>query len=133
MSQSKQMIILRKDLKMRKGKMIAQGAHASMKVFFDMMYWGGTKRVAHYILELRPGGAIWDWINGGFAKIAVSVDSEKELLSIYNQAKDAGLPVAIIRDSGRTEFHGVPTLTAVAIGPAWSDDIDPITKDLKLL
>jgi len=32
----KQVIVLRKDLQMRKGKMIAQGAHASMKVFFDL-------------------------------------------------------------------------------------------------
>lgn len=33
----KQVIIVRTDLNMRNGKMVAQGAHASMKVFFDMM------------------------------------------------------------------------------------------------
>ena len=34
----KQVIVLRKDLNMRKGKMVAQGAHASMKVFFDRFH-----------------------------------------------------------------------------------------------
>ena len=33
--QAKQVIVMRKDLGMRKGKMIAQGAHASLKVLTD--------------------------------------------------------------------------------------------------
>lgn len=34
---TKQVIVMRKDLNMRKGKMVAQGAHASMAVLLDMM------------------------------------------------------------------------------------------------
>ena len=127
----KQMIILRKDLNMRKGKMIAQGAHASMKVFFDRSLF-----LYHHTPWMRTEltEEMYEWASGeSFAKIAVSVDSEEELLEVYEKARIAGLPCALITDAGRTEFHGVPTHTAVAIGPADSEDIDPITGHLKLL
>ena len=42
-------------------------------------------------------------------------------------AQAAGLPCALIRDLGATEFHGVPTHTAIAIGPAEAAEIDRIT------
>jgi PTH2 family peptidyl-tRNA hydrolase len=68
-----------------------------------------------------------DWVWGSFAKIVLSVESEDELLHAYELAKAAGLPTALIVDEGRTEFHGVPTKTTVAIGPAPSEEIDKIT------
>jgi len=113
----KQVIVIRKDLKMRRGKEIAQGAHAAMAFLIK----GDFTRA-----NLNT------WLHGGQTKICVSVDSEEELLEIYNNAKDAGLIVNIIIDAGRTEFNGIPTNTCIAIGPNKSEDIDKITKHLKL-
>ena len=128
MSSIKQVIVLRKDLNMRKGKMIAQGAHASMKVILDL----NESKTDDFMLI--PLNAITrEWFLGSFAKIALSVDSEHELMEIHHKAKRAELPCTLITDAGRTEFKGVPTNTAVAIGPAKSEDIDKITGDLKLL
>ena len=133
---SKQVIVMRKDLNMRKGKMVAQGAHASMKAILDQMdssYLKNQSGIVDKILEIKPNTAMADWIKGSFAKICLSVDSEAELLEIYNKAKEAGLISALIIDAGLTEFNGVPTKTCCAIGPAWSQEIDKITGNLKLL
>jgi PTH2 family peptidyl-tRNA hydrolase len=134
---SKQVIIIRKDLNMRKGKMVAQGAHASMKVILDRMF---VSRLTYRdkvdrILEITPSkdAAIKDWLDGIFTKVCVSVDSEAELLSVYQSAKDAGLWCSLIKDAGLTEFDGVPTYTACAIGPCWDHEVDSITGHLKLL
>lgn len=126
---SKQVIVIRKDLNMRKGKIVAQGAHASVKVILDMM----IPEARGSILELNPDTPLIDWITGSFTKICVSVDSEQELIDIYEKAIASGLHASIITDSGLTEFGGVPTRTAVAIGPNWSNDIDTVTGNLKLL
>jgi PTH2 family peptidyl-tRNA hydrolase len=144
---SKQVIVVRKDLNMRKGKMIAQGAHASMKVFLDM--WSVDVDPTHplkwffgfclkspcinYVLTASEGSAMQDWLDGTFTKIALSIDSEEEMMNIYHQAKDLMLPCSLVEDVGKTEFHGVKTRTAIAIGPAWSDEIDGLTGHLKLL
>jgi PTH2 family peptidyl-tRNA hydrolase len=135
---TKQVIVIRKDLKMRRGKEIAQGAHASLAVFFDMMRQQNsgevdTKNGKKYECSFQhTSEAMHDWMTNGFTKITLTVDSELALLDIYNRAKQAGLPVSLIRDSGKTEFGGVPTLTTVGIGPASSAEIDKITGDLKL-
>jgi PTH2 family peptidyl-tRNA hydrolase len=113
----KQVIVLRKDLNMRKGKMIAQGAHACLQVSLNSQ---NTK-------EFKQ------WLEQGMTKVCLYVESEQELLDIYNRAKCDKLPCSIIRDAGKTEFDGIPTLTTVAIGPAESTKIDKITGDLKLL
>jgi len=123
----KQTIVIRKDLKMRRGKESAQACHASMKVFFDLAKISETKKMT---IPLTP--QMEEWVNGVFTKICVSVDSEEELLEIYECAKEANLPVALIQDIGKTEFDGVPTYTCLAIGPANSEDIDKITGKLKL-
>jgi len=120
----KQVIVIRKDLKMRRGKEIAQGAHAAMAFLIK----GLTSLEA--LNKITPNKS--EWLEGGQTKICVSVDSEEELLEIYNNAKDAGLIVNIIIDAGRTEFNGIPTNTCIAIGPNKSEDIDKITKHLKL-
>lgn len=134
---TKQVIVIRKDLKMRKGKMISQGAHASMKVFFDAMTddWGYCDPEPDFILLLPDdhAEAMKAWMNGLFTKITCGADSLEQLEGIYEEAVEAGLPCAKITDAGLTEFGGVPTVTAIAIGPSWNDKIDPITKDLKLL
>jgi PTH2 family peptidyl-tRNA hydrolase len=61
------------------------------------------------------------------------VDSEQELMDIYDRAVRAGLEVHLITDSGRTEFHGEPTRTCLAIGPAVAEAVDVITGHLQLL
>jgi len=132
---SKQVIVMRKDLNLRKGKMIAQGSHASMKVILDTMNMHPTEEsgIHEMTLYLKDGTALMDWIEGKFTKVCVSVDSEQELLDIYQQAKDAGLIVSLITDAGLTEFGGVPTNTCIAIGPSWEDDVNKITGHLKPL
>ena len=133
----KQVIVMRKDLNMRKGKMIAQGSHSSMKVFFDMLLpkteHGDTINLHMVLPPGEIGRGLCDWIEGIFTKVCCSVDSEEELLSIYKSAQEKGLPCALIQDAGITEFGGVLTYTCCAIGPAKSELIDPITGDLKLL
>ncbi|MEJ7602606.1 MAG: aminoacyl-tRNA hydrolase [Kofleriaceae bacterium] len=125
---AKQVIVMRKDLNMRKGKMIAQGAHASLKVLLDA---GGSEAADRFAFAMTP--AIAAWLGGRFAKVAVSVDSEAALDLIVERARAAGLPCALIVDSGKTEFHGVPTKTCCAVGPGWVDEIDAITGALPLL
>lgn len=123
----KQVLVVRKDLNMRKGKMAAQAAHASMKVLLD----AGNVENDRLIIPLTND--IKDWLLGAFTKVCVSVNSEQELIDIYDHAKAAGLNCSIIKDSGLTEFNNVPTLTAVAVGPNWSCDVDEVTGHLPLL
>lgn len=120
---SKQIIIIRKDLNMRKGKCVAQGCHASTKVVEDLLLSKSKEDFECYD----------EWRNSGMTKICVGVDSERELGSIYQRAIDKGMPASIITDAGHTEFGGVPTKTAAAIGPWDDEEIDEITGDLKLL
>ena len=122
----KQVIILRKDLNMRKGKLVAQGAHASMGAILSLCKQDGDKLVLEMDERVKP------WLTGRFKKICVYVNSEEELLQIYNTALTKGLVCTIIKDSGLTEFNGVPTLTAVAVGPDREDKIDEVTKHLPL-
>ena len=133
----KQVIVMRKDLNMRKGKMIAQGAHASLGVILHMMEqeehtrFDGVTPITRYTLNAE--GYVRDWLKKKFTKIAVSVNSEQELLDIYEKAKHEGLPAVLITDSGLTEFGGVPTHTCMAVGPWRRDEIDAITGNLPLL
>ena len=125
---AKQVIVMRKDLGMRKGKMIAQGAHASLKVVLDA---GAMTGEGAFALALDPAMAAW--LAGRFTKVCVSVDSEAALDAIVERARAANVPCALIVDAGATEFHGVPTKTCCAIGPAWTDEVDAITGALPLL
>ena len=114
----KQVLIIRSDLKMGKGKIAAQASHASVIA----------------TLEALHQNKIWfdQWKKHGMAKIAVKVTSEEELHGYYQRAIKAKLPKALINDAGHTQL-APGTATAVAIGPAPSSIIDTITKDLKLL
>ena len=124
----KQIIVIRKDLNMRKGKMCAQAAHASMKVLLDNMDFFQFEKIAN----LYFNDEIYEWLADKFTKIVAGCDTKEELVYLYTKAKKAKLPCTIIEDSGATEFKE-PTLTAIAIGPAQSEDIDKITGYLKLL
>ncbi len=136
----KQVIVIRKDLKMRKGKIAAQAAHAAMKVILDRMQiqeyakgstmWEGCYVWHMTVFESEP---IYRWLKGAFTKVVVYVNSEEDLFKLKEEAEDAGLLTSLIIDAGRTEFHGEKTATSIAIGPAWSSELEPITGDLPLL
>jgi PTH2 family peptidyl-tRNA hydrolase len=132
MKVAKQVIVMRKDLNMRKGKMVAQGSHASLGAVLLMQAEAG-RRSGLWPSRYDYHDAFDEWINGSFTKVCVSVNSESQLMDIFHAANDAGLPVKLITDAGNTEFHGVPTRTCLAIGPAWAEDIDRITGKLALL
>ena len=116
----KQVIVIRKDLKMRRGKEIAQGSHASMAWLVERV-----KKMELDNAELGPGncagiGLTADeeaWLYGQHTKVTVTVDSSDELNAIFIQAVMANLEVHMVTDAGKTEFNGVPTQTCLAIGP----------------
>jgi len=118
----KQLIVIRKDLNMRKGKMIAQGSHASMAFL--------TRRLENNepLTEVQK-----EWLNNSFTKICVSVDSEQELLEIAQKAKSMNVECHVVTDNGTTEFNGIPTKTCLALGPDKAEILDQISGHLKLL
>jgi len=112
---------------MRKGKMVAQGAHASMRAILSL----GHAEAGNFVIPLDE--RLEPWLLGRFKKICVSVNSEAELLALHEKSKAAGLITALIQDAGLTEFGGVPTYTALAVGPDREDRVDAITGTLPLL
>lgn len=119
----KQVLVVRDDLNMRKGKMVAQGAHASLAVVLDLL----KTPLGLEDPRAKP------WIEGRFKKVCVRASSEEQLREIHEKAKAAGLLTTLIIDAGLTEFGGVATPTVVAIGPDTEDNINSITGGLKLL
>ncbi len=114
---------------MRRGKEIAQGSHASMAFLINRMR-SLPSNDAEITLNLKE--AELQWIAKGMAKVCVKVNSEEELLKSHAAALAEGIESHLIRDSGRTEFDGVPTLTACALGPDDPECIDRITGELTL-
>lgn len=114
----KQAIVVRTDLEMGKGKIAAQASHASLSAYLE------TKRT-------NPKDAE-KWLEEGMKKVVLKVAGEKELYLYFQQAKDMGLPVAIIQDAGHTQVESGST-TCFAIGPAAANDIDKVVGKLKLL
>ncbi len=121
----KQVIVYRRDLKMRKGKIAAQVAHASLRAVFLLEQRDDEHDEETMTLPLR--GPVAEWIRRRFAKVVLSVDDEEALQRVHELARERGIPTALIKDSGKTEFGGVPTHTTVAVGPWASDEIDAIT------
>ncbi len=111
----KQVILVRQDLKLPKGKLAAQAAHASVEAVL---------RSASELVK--------DWRKEGMAKIVLKVKNEKELIKYFQMAKDENLACSLITDAGKTVV-APGTKTCVGIGPADEEEIDRITQDLKLL
>ncbi len=119
----KQIIVMRKDLRMRRGKEIAQGCHAAIKFLIDRP----TQRTV----------AEDHWFAHHQKTVCVVVNSEQELMDIYEQCKKASIMCYLQQDAGKTEFkddegNPVPTYTCLAIGPVYSEKVDPITGLMKL-
>ncbi len=113
----KQVIVVRKDLKISCGKMAAQVAHASLE--------------AAELVKNRDHKLYRGWKQEGAKKVVLSVESEGELFEVYRRAQELGIPSVLIRDAGLTEVPpGTPT--AVGIGPDKEERIDRVTGRLKL-
>ena len=159
MYKAKQMIVMRRDLKMRKGKIAAQAGHACVEAVLLALVRDGRLddiRVSgDDWIELAPTpiameDAVFDaatgaidvpktavspleaWFSDGVAKICVYVDSEEELLGLHHRAQEAGFVSALVRDAGYTEFHGEPTYTCLALEPLYPEQVDPLTGELPL-
>ncbi len=122
----KQIIVIRKDLHMRRGKEIAQGAHASMVWLSRRLIHSDHSAIARF------SEAEKQWLTTSFRKVTLQVSSDEELLKVYDQAESAGIEAHLITDSGLTEFRGISTITAAALGPDFDDILDPITRHLSL-
>ena len=109
----KQVILVRMDLKLPKGKMAAQCSHASVEGAFKSKVVG-------------------EWRLLGAKKVVLKVKDEKELLKFKKDAEDAGLDTALITDAGKTVI-APGTITTLAIGPDSEVKIDSITGKLKML
>ena len=116
----KQVLVVRSDLKMRRGKEDSQCGHAALAFTWKTIL-NGTK----------PREEVMKWKKEGQTKITVSVKSEKELLDVFKKGKQMGLECHLITDAGHTEFKE-PTNTVVAIGPNKESKINKITGKLPL-
>lgn len=114
----KQVIVMRSDLKMGKGKIAAQAGHAAVAA----------------AEEARKHFRKWwkAWFTEGQCKITVKVNSEEELLELEGMAKGSGLPYALISDRGLTQLEP-GTITCLAIGPAPTAEVDRLAGKLALL
>jgi len=111
----KQVILVRNELNMPKGKLAVQVAHASV----DAVLKTGKKLVNSWKLR-------------GMKKVCLKVDNLESLKKYIDKAKVNGITTSIITDAGKTVFSG-PTITCGAIGPDFSEKIDLVTADLKIL
>jgi peptidyl-tRNA hydrolase, PTH2 family len=114
----KQVILIRTDLKMSKGKTAAQASHAAVDASLK------AKKKHRIIFSA--------WRLSGMKKVVLKVQTQKDLYKYKQEADDVGLPTSVIADAGRTELKP-GTVTACAIGPAEDTKIDQITGKLQVL
>ncbi len=118
MAEIKQVIIVRTDLKMGKGKLAAQVAHAALAAAEE------SRGMRH---SWYP-----EWKEQGGAKVVVKAAGEGELQELFRKARSMGLPSSLIQDAGRTQLEP-GTVTCLGVGPAPAELIDAVTGKLKLL
>lgn len=117
MANIKQVIVVRTDLDMGKGKIAAQVGHACVL---------GAENVR----KSHPEWFREWWV--GQEKIVVKVDSLKKLQEIKKDAIEVDLPWSEVTDAGHTQISP-GTTTCISLGPGPEEFIDKITRDLKLL
>lgn len=113
----KMILVVRNDLKMGKGKVAAQCSHAAVSAY---------KQV-----QVRNPSLLKQWEYCGQPKVVVKAPDEDTLIDLLGHAKEAGLPVSLIQDAGRTQI-APGSRTVLGIGPGPADLIDRVTGDLKL-
>ncbi len=127
---TKQVIVVRKDLNMRKGKIAAQVSHGSMSFLTKgarIVDRGGMFHIIERMIPNENTEEIKHWLTNSFRKICVYVNSEEELDAIHQKALDNGLISHMIIDNGATEFNGILTKTVIAIGPHEDSKFEGIT------
>ncbi|MDD4049681.1 MAG: peptidyl-tRNA hydrolase Pth2 [Candidatus ainarchaeum sp.] len=113
----KQIILVRNDLKLGKGKIAAQASHASLE---------------SYLLTSRKTPSIAEnWLSEGQKKVVLKVESREELLKVFQEVKSY-FPAVIIKDAAHTQLKE-PDFTCVGVGPIKEFEIDKFTKRYKLL
>ena len=125
MNNTKMILVIRKDLKMRRGKEIAQACHGAVGAILNQLdiepKLYGQYNVSRFDKQTEA------WLEGSFRKITITVNSEEELLALKKKCEDAGIRTVLSEDNGLTEFHGIQTKTVLAIGPDYDEVLDPIT------
>jgi PTH2 family peptidyl-tRNA hydrolase len=111
----KQVILVRVDLKMDKGKLGAQCGHACVDAVLN------SKK-----------SQVDAWKDDGAKKVVLKVQTVAELIKYKKLADKQGLVTALIKDAGKT-FFKKPTITCLAIGPDDEDLIDAVTGELKMM
>lgn len=142
---TKQVIVVNKGLGMSKGKMAAQVAHASEAFLLKQFLNGtGTKtnksdavgRLSGYVLQIPVDLDVYEWITSSYTKVVCEVDSEAELQKVIDKAIKNGFiedkDFFKIIDNGYTEFNNEKTWTCIGFRPMKSEDIDKVTKRLRL-
>lgn len=114
----KQVVVVRADLDLSPGKLAVQVAHAAVD--------------AALAAESEAPDWFRAWREETHKKVCVLADDEDALLDLEVRAEGDGIPNAIVRDAGRTEIAS-GTITALGLGPAPDDRLDPLTGDLTLL
>ncbi|MCL2032730.1 MAG: peptidyl-tRNA hydrolase Pth2 [Methanomassiliicoccaceae archaeon] len=114
----KMVILMRNDLKMGRGKIAAQAAHAAVNCALS--------------IKKKDSSAFDKWMLSGQTKIVLRVDSERELFDFKAVADVQGLNNSVVCDAGRTQLEP-GTYTCLGIGPAASSVLDKITGELKML
>ena len=112
----KQLIIIRKDLGMKRGKEIGAACHAAVNV----------------VVENINSPDVKEWLSGSYKKVALIVPDLDALLECERKAKEAGIIHRLQHDEGRTQFNNQRNWTSLAVGPAHPDVLNPLFKDLKL-
>jgi peptidyl-tRNA hydrolase, PTH2 family len=111
----KQVIVVNEALRLPRGKLAAQVAHAAVAALLE-----------------APPESQRQWLAAGMPKVVLRVDGEAELAALETQAAEAGLPAALIRDAGRTVVApGTPT--CLGLGPAAAESLDAVTGELRLV
>ena len=111
----KQVILVRQDLKLPKGKACAQSAHASVEAVLK-----SDQKI------------VKEWRESGMAKIVLKVKDEKELISFFQTAKDQDIVASLITDAGHTVVEP-GTKTCVGLGPEKEEILDALVGKLTLL
>lgn len=109
----KQVIVVRRDLKLSKGKLAAQVAHASL-----------TAADKSNFKE--------EWVRDGQRKAVLRVENLEQLMELYEEVRQSKLSSGLIKDAGFTQLPP-STVTCLGIGPAPEEELDAITGKLKLL
>ena len=111
----KQVIVVNQSLRLPKGKLAAQVAHAAVGAFVQ-----------------AEDEARVNWLEEGMPKVVLEAPAEADLLRLLEQAVQLGIPALLVEDAGRTVVPA-GTITCLGLGPADDDQIDRITGELKLL